>query len=274
MAAAGFDITDWTARVPGVMPFRSAIIFGLAALVFSGTSTLSAATKKTIQQLTSIFENSTTDLQYTFVANIGDLRGYTFGFAGFTSGTYSGSFFLKEYERLRPDNPLVRFIPAFDRIDAGPHDAAGRNPDTAGLEDFPDVFRSCGDDPAFRRAQHLLVDRLSWRPSARVARRVGARFALTRGQLYDAYVNHGESGVVRLLRSTNRRAGGTPRDGVGERKWLKAFLAVRLRTLRADPVWALAVDRIAVYERLLAEGNLRLRRPMEIHCYGNHFSLR
>lgn len=229
--------------------------------------------KTTIQQLTSIFENSTPEFQYTYCANIGDQRGWTFGFVGFTSGTYSGNFFLKEYRKLRPGNPLVRFIPAFNRIDAGPHDAEGRNPDTAGLEDFPAVFQSCGNDPLFRQAQRRLNDRLSWRPSQRLARQLGARRWLTRGQLYDAYVNHGESGIVKLVARANRRAGGAPKDGVAERKWLDAFLRVRLAVLRADPVWTLAADRIAVYQRLLARRNLSLRRPFEVDCYGNHFRL-
>jgi chitosanase len=229
--------------------------------------------KDTIQRLTSIFENSTTEFQYTYVANIGDQRGWTFGFVGFTSGTYSGTMFLEEYRKLRPNNALVRFLPAFRRIDAGPHDSEGRNPDTTGLEDFPTVFQSCGGDPKFRRAQHQLADRLSWQPALRLARRVGARFPLTRGQLYDAYVNHGESGIVKLIRRTNARMKGSPGERVPERKWLKAFLAVRLSVLRADSTWVHAVDRIAVYEKLLRDGNVNLRLPFEVDCYGNHFVL-
>lgn len=243
-------------------------------LFFAGAATSPAAsTKKTIQQLTSIFENSTPVFQYTFVANIGDQRGYTFGFVGFTSGTYSGTFFLEEYQRLNPGNPLVRFLPAFRKIDAGPHDSEGRNPSTEGLEEFPAVFQACGGDPAFRRAQVLLVNRLSWNPSEKLAKRLGARYPLTHGQLYDAYVNHGEDGIRKLLTKANRRAGGTPASGVSEKKWLDAFLKVRLAVLRADSTWVHAVDRIAVYRKLLAERNYRLRRPLEVDCYGNHFRL-
>lgn len=246
----------------------------VAAFLIFAVPAFGASTKRTIQQLTSIFENSTPEFQFTYCANIGDQRGWTFGFVGFTSGTYSGNFFLKEYRRLRPRNPLVRFIPIFDRIDRGPHDSEGRNPDTRGLEDFPAAFQSCGNDPAFRRAQLRLADRLSWQPARRLARAVGARRALTQGQLYDAYVNHGESGIRRLLARTNRRAGGTPATGVSEAKWLATFLRVRLAVLRADPVWALAVDRVAVYQRLLRQKNFALRRPIEVECYGNHFLLR
>lgn len=248
----------------------TAFVFAFAALA---TSALGEK-KGVIQQLTSIFENSSTELNYTFCENIGDQRGWTFGFAGFTSGTYSGTFFLQEYRRLRPRNPLNRFLPAFRRIDRGPHDAEGRNPDTRGLERFPEVFRSLGGDRRFRRAQHNLVDRLAWRPAKRTAGRLRTRWPLTTGQLYDGYVNHGEGGMRRLLERTRRRARGTPATGISERHWLKTFLRVRLRVLEADPVWALAVDRIAVYRRLLRSKNTALKTPFPVSCYGNHFIVR
>jgi chitosanase len=252
--------------------FRVPALVAGCLLAF-GAQAPAASVKKTIQQLSSIFENSTPVFQYTFVANIGDQRGYTFGFVGFTSGTYSGTFFLEEYQRLNPGNALVRFLPAFRRIDAGPHDSEGRNPSTEGLEEFPAAFQSCGGDPAFRRAQIRLVNRLIWNPAMAVARKLRVRYPLTQGQIYDAYVNHGEDGINRLLAKAKRRAGGTPATGVSEKKWLDAFLAVRLAVLRKDSTWVHAVDRIAVYQRLLRDRNYRLRRPIEVDCYGNHFRL-
>lgn len=232
-----------------------------------------AGTKNTIQRLTSIFENSTPVFQYTFVSNIGDQRGWTFGFVGFTSGTYSGTFFIEEYQRLHPGNSLEKFLPAFRAIDAGPHDSEGRNPDTTGLEAFPAAFIACGSDPFFRQAQHQLANRLSWLPAQRLARRLGAKLPITQGELYDAYVNHGESGIVKLVRKTNRRAGGPPANRAAEKKWLASFLRVRLAVLRADSTWMHAVDRIAVYQRLLRQKNFHLALPMEVDCYGNHFRL-
>ncbi len=256
------------------MVFLRKLTVLLAGLLLAvNASAASARQKKTIQQLSSIFENSTPVFQFTFVANIGDQRGYTFGFVGFTSGTYSGTFFLEEYQKLNPRNALGKFLPAFRRIDAGPHDSEGRNPSTAGLGDFPAAFQACGGDPAFRRAQLRLADRLSWRPAQALARRVGARYPLTQGQLYDAYVNHGENGIRILLARTARLAGGTPRHGATEKRWLDTFLRVRLAVLRADSTWVHAVDRIAVYRKLLTERKSVLRRPLEVECYGNHLRL-
>lgn len=253
------------------MQLKATTIGILATLVL--ITTVTAAPKRTIQQLSSIFENATLDLQYTFVSNIGDQRGWTFGFAGFTSGTYSGTFFLEEYRRQRPNNALNQFLPTFRRIDKGYHDSEGRNPDTTELENFPNVFQTLGNDPKFRKAQHILVDRLAWRPAIQLAKRLGTRRNITLGQLYDANVNHGEDGINKLIRRTNRRAGGSPSQGVNEIAWLKIFLQTRMRTLQADPVWNLATDRIRVYQSLLRDGNIHLKTPMEIDCYNNHFSI-
>ena len=249
------------------------------ALLLACASAASAAgrfpARDTIEQLTSIFENDTPRLQYAYCENIRDRRGYTFGFAGFTSGTYDGTLFLKEYRRLRPGSPLEKYLPAFEKIDAGPHDGEGRNPSVAGLAGFPSAFRSCAADPAFRQAQQNLADRLYWDPSQRIARRIGARLEITRGQFYDACINLGEDGLEELVRRTNRIAGGAPKNGVGEPEWLSKFLSLRLRDLTTgDRTQRHAADRARVYQQLLAEGNVHLLRPIRFVCYGDSFVLR
>lgn len=257
-------------RIPRIFCLPAILACCLAA-----TPARADASRDTIERLTSIFENSTPRLQYTYVENIHDKRGYTFGFAGFTSGTYDGTLFIKEYNRLHPGNTLARFLPAFEKIDAGPHDDEGRNPDTAGLADFPRAFRKCGKDPAFVEAQQNLVDRLYWGPSQRMAKRAGATLAITRGQFYDACINLGEDGLADLVSRANRALGGPPRSGIGERAWLAKFLALRLRDLRAGShVERQAADRVRVYQRLLEDGNVRLALPIRVTCYGDHFVLR
>ena len=234
---------------------------------------LRADEKAVIQQLTSVFENSTTEPQYAYVENIHDGRGYTFGIAGFCSGTYDGTRVLKEYARLHPGNALVRFLPAFEKIDAGPH-PAGISADIRGLADFSRAFQSCADDPALRQAQRNIADELYWQPSQAMADEIGVRLPITRGELYDATVNHGDDAVRDMIRDVNRAVGGTPQSGVDEKKWLAQFLSARLAILKADPTWAQAVDRIAVYRRLLAEGNVGLEVPFAITCYGDKYEIK
>lgn len=61
---------------------------------------------------------------------------------------------------------------------------------------------------------------------------------------------------------------------MSELKWLKTFLSVRMPTTAAAPTWVDAVDRITMYETLVAQRNYTLRLPLSIDCYGNHFDLR
>ncbi len=247
----------------------------LLACALSAPAAEPGTTRPTIEKLTSIFENDTPKLQYTYCQNIHDRRGYTFGFAGFTSGTYDGTEFIKEYIRLHPGNTLARFLPAFEKIDAGPHDDEGRNPGIFGLEGFPAAFRACGGDPAFVEAQENIVAELYWNPSQRGARHIGARLPITCGQFYDACINLGEDGLQDLVRRTNRLLGGTPKSGIDERAWLAKFLDLRLADkLAGDRTERHSADRVRVYQRLLAEDNVRLVLPIRLVCYGDRFTLR
>ncbi len=262
-------------RIPAPVIPRE--IIALAVLLFlTDLRAQPAEPRFTIEQLTSIFENDTPRLRYAYCENIHDGRGLTFGFAGFTSGTFDGTLFLEEYRRLHPGNPLERYLPAFRRIDAGPHDDAGRNASTAGLVGFARAFRKLGSDPAFADAQQNLVDHLYWEPSQRLARRIGARLAITRGQLYDACINLGEDGLLDLIQRTNAARDGPPKSGaVSESAWLGKFLDLRLADLRqGDRIERAAADRVRVYQRLLAQKNLRLRKPIRLRCYGDDFNLR
>ncbi len=228
--------------------------------------------KDTIFKLTSIFENSTTTLQYTYVENIGDGRGLTFGFAGFCSGTYDGTMFLKEYRTLNPNNILVKYIPAFERIDSLPHPGGLCN-DTTGLANFPADFRACGNDPAFKEAQHNLVNRLYWNPSQEAAGQIGAQYAITAGELYDSFINHGASGAWDIINRTNNAVGRIS-SGTNEKTWLNKFLEIRYGILAADPTWSQAVDRVKVYQKLLnTDNNVNLSRPITVTCYGDTFTI-
>ena len=228
--------------------------------------------RDTIYRLTSIFENSTTELQYTYIENIGDGRGYTFGFPGFCSGTYDGTMFLKKYKALNPNNTLVKYIPTFEYIDSLPH-PGGLCSVTTGLEKFPADFRACGSDPAFKQAQRDLVDELYWNPSQVAANEVGAKYPITCGELYDSFINHGEDGARDIINQTNRAVGKIS-NGTDEKTWLNKFLSIRLGILQADSTWSDAVDRVKVYQKLLnTDNNVNLTRPITVTCYGDTFTI-
>lgn len=240
---------------------------------------ISETQKYAIWSMTTIAENSRTTFDYSYAENIGDGRGITFGIIGFTSGTYDGTELIRHIQELEPTNPLVNYLPAFEAIDNGPHDEEGLNADTTGLEHFIEDFNLHGDDPFVKQAQLDKLIELYWDPAVSQASEIGVTKAITMGELYDACVNHGSDGdgggkgLKQLIALANTEAGGTPGSGVDEIEWLKAFLDVRLAYLNSDPVWQEAVDRVGMYERLLATRNYSLEVPFDVTCYGDAFTI-
>jgi len=233
--------------------------------------------KYAIWSLTCLAENSQATFAYNYAENIGDGRGITFGIIGFTSGTYDGTMLLLRIRELEPANPLVGYLPAFQAIDASPHGSNGCSDGTAGLAGFMEAFEAHGNDAAVKQAQIEKLTALYWEPTAVQAKRIGARSAITLGELYDSCVNHGEDGnsvdlgLRQLVEKANAKAGGTPLSGVDEMAWLKAFLQVRRAYLEKG--WPDAVDRVDMYSRLLESGNMGLAVPFAASCYGESFTI-
>ena len=219
-----------------------------------------------VLQLTSLFENSTPELQYGYAENINDGRGITFGFAGFTTGTFDGNMLVKEYERLNPGNPLSKYIPVLDRIDS--NNSSGMNSDVSGLNGFEAVIAASTSDPLFIQAQLNIADKLYASPSQAKVKQLGFKYAITQGELYDAYINHGESGAIDMINQATSAVGTSD-----EKEWLKKFLEIRYDVLASDRTWAEAVDRVKVYQKLLKDGNVNLKTPMTVSVYGENFTL-
>src|ERR671927_1439694 len=64
--------------------------------------TVDAERKHRAAQITSTFENSTLELQYDYVENVGDGRGVTAGRAGFTSATGDLLLVVRRYTEAKP----------------------------------------------------------------------------------------------------------------------------------------------------------------------------
>ena len=155
---------------------RCAIAFGLLAFalillsgVFPGNRGARAqgVDRPTMVEdsLVSIFENSTLDIQYGFIKDIGDGNGFTAGRAGFTSKTGDMLEVVQEYEKLRPGSMLAKYIAP---LKSALHTASTER--IAGLEsDWPQAAR---EDPLFRKAQDLVNERLYREPAKAMAQAV------------------------------------------------------------------------------------------------------
>jgi chitosanase len=230
---------------------------------------LTHAQRVRVDKLISEFENSTPVIQYCYVEALDDGRGYTVGRAGFTSATGDLYEVARLYTRAVHDNPLRELLPRLREL------AESGSGSIEGLEDLPAAWRETCRDKRQRRIQDRVVDREYYRPAVRHWRKLRLRRPLSLGAIYDAEIQHGggpdHDGVPAMLRRARKRAHGTPRSGVSERRFLRAFIRVRRKTLAHahDPstraAWAQTVERADVWMQLLRTGQWRLAAPIRVH---------
>jgi chitosanase len=233
---------------------------------------LTAQQKSRAEGLTSLFENGTPVLQYAYAEQLHDGRGVTAGRAGFTTGTDDAAMVVEKYTAQVKDNPLAKYLPRLKQLSALPEDSKERA-SVKGLEGFEKAWAAAAKDPKFNAAQDAVVDQLYYRPSQKHADQLGLKTPLARAQLYDAIIQHGDGsdpdGLPALIQRTNKAVGGSPAQGVDEKKWAAAFLAERRKDLShaydasTRKEWAGSVDRVGVYEDLVKAGNWDLKGPIK-----------
>lgn len=251
-----------------VSPAADDAAAGSADVVNAGAqASLTREQRLRADHLVSVFENGTIDIQYDYVEDIHDGRGYTAG-RGFTTATGDVLSVTEDYLRAVPHDPLAQFVPELRRL------AAAESGDTSNLQGFPAAWQAAARTPEMQAAEDREVDRSSFNPALVHARALGIATPLALAELYDAVVMNGDGddpdGVPALIRQATQRAHGTPKTGVSEHTWLRAFLQVRRADLAhandADTrdAWAEAVGRVDVFMDLLDAGNDDLHGPIHV----------
>jgi chitosanase len=245
--------------------------------VLAAAAALTPSQHHIADELISLFENDTPVIQYCYIEDIHDGRGYTAGRAGFTTATSDLLEVVERYQKDFGDNPLTAFLPRLREVDG--------SDDTSGLEGLPDAWREACADARFREEQDAVVDDEYYNPAVRKARSVGLKLPLSIAQLYDAEIQMGGGddldGTPALIRETTKRAHGSPRKhSASEKTWLKTFLKVRRRHLThaADPAtreaWRDSVYRVEVFEYLVKKGKWKLKPPLRIKTSQYDLTLR
>ncbi|MBV6701876.1 chitosanase [Kitasatospora aureofaciens] len=265
----------WVATSAHAAPALGAVSATAAQALDAGGMT--ADQRRRADQLISIFENSTTVIQYGYAENINDGRGVTAGRAGFTTNDGDALKVVRAYTAVSPDNPLARFIPELERL------ASSGSGDTSGLpeSDYIAAWKQAADDPAFRQVQDDQVDQRYFSPAMSQADQLGLTGALARAELYDASIQHGNGSeydaLPALISRTNAKVGSPA--GAGENAWLEAFFDVRIDDLNnpangstADE-WRKSVDRVECLRRIAATGNHNLDGPLSVTAYGSGYTI-
>ncbi len=247
---------------------------------------LSPTSRRRADQLVSVFENSTTEIQYGYVENLGDGRGLTAGRAGFTTATCDAKQVVKQY-----GNGAVSFDQFTDeltRLCDEHSDETDALPEAA----FAARWQQAAQDPAFRAAQDQVVDELYYNPSMKAADALGLETALSRAELYDAAIQHGlgkdPDGLPALIKRTNQLIEATSPGALQngrvvrghEKLWLTGFLDVREQDLLAPANaataegWSTSVDRVTCVRSLVELKNVSLDGPIVCDVYGSQFTIR
>jgi chitosanase len=226
-----------------------------------------------IAQMVSVFENGTPDIQYDYVDNLDDGRGYTAGRAGFCTACGDLLTVVNTYTTQVPDNPLATYLPTLTRL------AAAGDDSTRGLNGFKDAWRTASKDPVFRQVQDQVTDSLYYDPARKLAQDNGVHSALGVAILVDTAVEQGTDndpdGLPSMVKKTNAKVGSTPATGADETKWLGDFLDVRRTTLEnpsssdTSESWGESVGRVDALAALLKAGNLDLNTPFTINPFGD-----
>ena len=256
-----------------------AIVAALALAAPAHAASLTDSQKHVADQLISLFENDTPEIQYCYIENIEDGRGFTAGRAGFTTATADLLEVVERYTKDFGDNPLSPFLARLREV------AADGSDDTTGLEGLPDAWKQACQDQRFRDVQDQVVDDEYYLPALKKARGVGLKLPLSIAQLYDAEIQHGggddPDGTPAMIKETTKRAHGSPRKGgVAEKTWLKTFLAVRTKHLKnaADPAtrgpWRQSVYRVVVFKYLVKKNQWKLKTPLRIKTSQYDLTLR
>ncbi|CAN5544140.1 chitosanase [soil metagenome] len=230
---------------------------------------LTADQKRRAEQLTSLFENGTIELQYGYCEALGDGRGYTAGRGGFTSADGEIYEIAKSYLEQKPGGALVGYLPRLKEL------AKEEDGSVKGLKGLAKAWREAAKDPIFRHIQDGYVEERFLAPVLQHCANLGLKTPLAKAAVYDTMIQHGsdgdEDGLPALLKKTKAEVGGTPATGVDEKKWLEAFLKVRRADLaqaankETREEWAMSVGRCDVLLELAKAGNYDLKGPIEVH---------
>lgn len=222
-------------------------------------------TKQIMDQVISVFENSTTVLQYAYCEALKDGRGYTSGRSGFTTDDGDALGVIRQYNQPS----MNKFV---DRLQNLCDQNSGS---TFGLwlSGYPKAWAEAANDPAFCKAQDIVNDQEYYQPAVNLATKYGVLTPLGTLIFYDTCVQHGIGGPDSLTDIANKAT------GVSEEDYLKSFLAVRRNVLLnpQDPTtkdeWSQSVGRVDALSALMAASNFYLQAPFTINPFGDSFTI-
>ena len=128
-------------------------------LIFSQrvAADLTRAQKRRCEQFISLYENGKFELQYNYVENIHNRKGYTSGRSAFTTSAGDAFEVVRRYTVLVRDNPLAPYVTELKLL------SDRQSNDVSNLSGYPEAWRRAATDPLFRQIQLDVSDELYYR---------------------------------------------------------------------------------------------------------------
>ncbi len=221
-----------------------------------------------IDRVLSVFENSTQEIQYCYMENIHDGRGYTAGKAGFTSATGDLYEFVKKYQRVNHNTVLAKYLPELKRL------AADSDPDVKGLRGLLKDYRAECHRSDFVTAQDELVDEMYKSPAREYVKSLGLASPLAYLIVYDTLIQQGDGDDPDSFKGVLERM----KPSTGETEFLSSFLKARESILMnasdegTRVEWRKSVDRVYALRRILEQGNFNLTN-LSIKVWGENWKI-
>ena len=223
-----------------------------------------------ILEITTFFENSKLQAEYTYVEDLSDGRGFTAGRVGFCTGTGDLAEVVESYCLVQPKIQLCRFLPRLREISAVAEAQHQPNPDVRGLDQFSKAWTSASNDKKFQQQQDHALMEMYLNPALDYFKRQNLKWPISLSVLYDTFIQHGDGGpdgFKFIFDKTNHDLSDQTYD---ERQWLNQFLRNRIQILlnpsnhdTADE-WRESVTRAYKLQSILNEDhNYLLNRPVQ-----------
>ncbi|MCX8480457.1 MAG: chitosanase, partial [Sediminibacterium sp.] len=248
-------------------------------LVENNLIPFTTAQKLLADKIVSCFENNNPIIQYDYIENLDDGRGYTAGKVGFTTANGDLLEVIKYYTKSNAQNSLITFIPELEKL------AKNEDPDISGLTNLPAQWKANVNNPAFIEAQNYVGDLLYYQPAVKVCTDYGFKYPISLMCLYDCCIQHGNGddpdGLNAIIKSTFNAMNGYPKDGKNEIDWIIKFNEIRKSVLLnpsnkdTKTEWAMSVGRVDALQKLIQiDKNYKFNQAtIQINPFGTNFIL-
>lgn len=215
--------------------------------------------------ITSTFENGRNALDFGYIENLNDGRGFTAGYIGFCTGTGDLLEVVESYTKKKPDNRLAKYLPALRNIVAGITEDAPNQSVSELDEDFSSNWIVESANVLMQRSQTEEGDRTYYIPAMKYADKFRMKLPLSRAVFYDTIVMQGNGtdpdSFGAILRRTLHKFNNRFPPQVSERVWISNFLRQRKRVLlnpynaQTQVEWHANAERADIFQKFFDQEN-------------------